>query len=302
MTTTKTKEEQVFEVLEKTGLNWTVNKIPLVSKSENSDWNSLPTKSVGVFRNDTNAWLGSVRDQYAPFQNYELADTIVEASNGIGLDVVKGGDLKGGRMVYLQTELKTEYIGKSDIKRYITALNSHDGSSAIGFGSSNTVVVCQNTFYKAYKDVAKFRHTTSASERIKRAMWDLKKAIELDEKLMHNFKVMADQPLREEVFAEVMKRCFKADLDAKKEDVTHQQLKKMELVNQAVVKEIDLEGNTLWGLFNGITRYTNHMVVGNDKKDEYVMSGLGYKTNLIAYDTIMEWVEKNTAELVEVTQ
>lgn len=301
MTTTKTKQEQVFEVLEATGLNWTVNKVPLISISENEALNGLKTDNMGVFRNDNGGHLGTVKSQYVPYQNHELAETIVEASGAIGLDVVKGGELKNGKLVYLQTELKQEYIGKSPINRYITAVNSHNGTTSIGFGSSNTVVVCQNTFYKAYKDIAKFRHSSSASERIKLAIWDLKKAIDMDEKLMHNFKIMAEQPLKDEVVASVLKNCFNIDLDNKEKDVSKQTLSKLEKVNKAVSIEMDLEGRTLWGLFNGVTRYTNHMAVGEKNKQEYIMTGGGYGTNLVAYETIMEWVNKNTAELVEVT-
>jgi phage/plasmid-like protein (TIGR03299 family) len=301
-TAIKTKEEQVFEVLEATGLNWTVNKVPLISISENPDLNGLKTDNMGVFRNDNGGHLGTVKQQYVPYQNHELAETIVEASGAIGLDVVRGGHLKGGKLVYLQTELTQEYIGKSPINRYITAINSHNGTTSIGFGSSNTVVVCQNTFYKAYKDIAKFRHSSSASERIKLAIWDLKKAIGMDEKLMHNFKVMAEQPLKDEIVARVLKNCFNIDLDKKEKDVSKQTLSKLEKVNKAVSMEMDLEGRTLWGLFNGVTRYTNHMAVGEKNKQEYIMTGGGYGTNLVAYETIMQWIEENTAELVEVAE
>jgi phage/plasmid-like protein (TIGR03299 family) len=293
-----TMPEKVFEILEQTGLNWTVNQVPLISKSENEKLNGLKTDCTGIFRNDNGEWLGTVSGKYTPYQNFQLAETIVGASEGFGLDVSRGGVLSGGRKVYLQTELKTEFIGKSDVKRFITALNSHNGSSSIGFGSSNTVVVCQNTFYKAYKDINKFRHTASASDRIKLAMTDLRRAIELDEKLMKNFKVMSDTPLRDEVFASILKKCFDADLDSKKGTITPQKVKQLERINQAISTELELEGATLWGLFNGVTRFTNHY--SNTKnKVEHVMTGGGYQTNLVAYETIMAWIDENTNKEVE---
>jgi phage/plasmid-like protein (TIGR03299 family) len=289
---------KVLEILEQTGLNWTVNQVPLISASEDAKLNWLKTGSTGIFRNDTGGWLGTVSEKYTPYQNFQLAETVIGASEGFGLDVSRGGTLSGGKKVFLQTELKSEYIGKSDVKRYITALNSHNGSSSIGFGSSNTVVICQNTFYKAYKDINKFRHTASAGDRIKLAMADLRRAIELDEKLMKNFKVMSATPLRDDVFAKVLKACFKADLDAPQGDTSVQKVKMLERVNSAISTEIDLEGATLWGLFNGVTRYTNHC--SNTKnKEEYVMTGGGYQTNLVAYETIMEWIDQNTTQEVE---
>jgi len=291
--------EKVFEILEATGLNWTVNQIPLISKSEDAKLNNLATNSSGIFRNDNGSWLGTVSEKYTPYQNHQLAETIVMASEGFGLDVSRGGTLGGGRKVYLQTELKTEFIGKSDVKRYITALNSHNGTSSIGFGSSNTVVVCQNTFYKAYRDINKFRHTASASDRIKLAMIDLRRAIELDEKLMKNFKIMSETPLNDEIFANILKKCFDADKNAKTSDTSTQKVKQLQAVNTAISTELDLEGATLWGLFNGVTRYTNHYTKSKDKQ-EYVMVGGGYQTNLIAYEEIMAWIESNTVHAKEV--
>ena len=134
---TLTKEqlgEKTFEILDATGLNWTVRKSALYGP------NGEKTKSFGIFRNDTDNWLGTVRERYTPFQNHEMAETIVQASHGVDVPLTRGGELRGGGLIYLQAQLPDEFIGKSAVKRYITALNSHDGTTAIGFGSSSTVV------------------------------------------------------------------------------------------------------------------------------------------------------------------
>lgn len=47
-------ENQTFDLLEQTKTNWTVNKLPLISQE------GLSTESYGIFRNDTNLWLGTV--------------------------------------------------------------------------------------------------------------------------------------------------------------------------------------------------------------------------------------------------
>lgn len=293
--------EKVYQILEKTGLNWTVNQVPLVSQSEKLELNNLSTSSTGIFRNDNGAWLGTVSGTYVPYQNHQLAQTIIGASEGFGLDVTRGGMLQQGKKVYLQTELQEEFIGKSGVRRFITALNSHNGSSSIGFGSTNVVVVCQNTFYKAYKDINKFRHTASAKDRINLAMQDLRRAIQLDEKLMKNFKVMADTKLSDEIFSRIIDKCFKVDIDKKQSEITTQKINLLSKVNDAIETEINLEGATLWGLFNGVTRFTNHY--SNTKnKEEYIMTGSGYQTNLIAYETIMNWIEENTNKEVEIAE
>ncbi len=132
-------------------------------------------------------------------------------------------------------------------------------------------------------------------------MQDLRKAIQLDEKLMKNFKVMADTKLSDEIFARIIDKCFKIDIDSKSKDVSTQKINQLQSVNNAIETEINLEGATLWGLFNGVTRFTNHYSKTKNK-EEYIMTGGGYQTNLIAYETIMNWIEENTNKEVEVAE
>lgn len=288
-----TKFEKTFELLEASGLNWSVSKEALQTVE------GKQTQSFGMFKGSD--WLGTVGNIYKPFQNSELAETIVEATHDIGLQTTRGGQLSGGKKVYLQAELPSEFIGQSNVLRRITALNSHDGSTSIGFGSSSTVVICQNTFFQAYAGLAKFRHTDSAKERIELAIKDLRTALKLDTALMENFKRMADKPLKDEIFAKIIKACFETDVNAPESDLSTRKTNQLKQVAGAIETEIKLEGATLWGLFNGITRYTNHVATVSKgkpateaEKNEYVMTGGGYKTNLVAFDTIMKWIEENS--------
>ncbi len=285
----KTTEEKTFDLLESTGLNWTVKKEELQSLD------GKPTESFGIFKSD-GKWLGTVGNQYEVFQNHELASTIIQATDNLGYVTTRGGSLANNKKVYFQAELPNEFIGKSEVLRWITSLNSHDGTSSIGFGSSNTVVVCQNTFYKAYQGLQKFRHTSSAKERIDRAIIELKVALQNDDKLMTSFKKMADLPLKDEIFAKVLESCFDVSLETKASELSTRKKNQLTSINESIVKEIQLEGATIWGLFNGITRYTNHYATKPENKDEYLMIGGGYRTNLVAFDTIMKWVEENTVK------
>ena len=281
----------VLDVLEQTGLNWTVRKEDLVSTS------GLITPNSGVFRNDNNEWLGTVSKKYTPYQNGELVKTIVDASNHIGLYVESGGILNKGKKVFVQLGLPEEFIGNSSVKRYITALNHHNGLGSVAFGSTNTVVVCQNTFYRAYKELQKFRHHANAFDKIKMAVMELNNTIKEDVKLMETFKLMASIKMEDEVIDKVVKECFAVDLNSNT-DATARQLKKRDSILQSIQTEQGLEGNTMWGLFNGVTRHTNHGVTRSAGKLDYIMSGQGYITNLKAYDTIVDWIDKNTAETV----
>ena len=291
-----TKFERTFELLESTGLNWKVRKEQLQTKD------GIITGSYGIIRNDNQAWLGTTKERYEIYQNADLAETIIEATDAMNIETKRGGQLCDGRKVYLQAELPQEFIGKSGVNRWITALNSHDGSTSIGFGSTSTVIVCQNTFYRAYNGINKFRHTASAKARVEMAIQDLKKTLEMDNKLMTTFKRMADMPMKDEIVERVIRKIFAVEPSQKQVDTSTRKKNQIESFANALETEINLEGKTIWGLFNGITRYTNHVAGPKDvnKKMDFLMEGGGYKLSNIGFDELMAYVNENTAELITV--
>lgn len=286
---------KTIELLNATGLNWEVQKEQFVHPS------GLVTDHYGIFRYDLGevaptTCLGSVKGRYEIMQNFELAETIIAATESLNINTNRGGQLQDGRKVYLQAQLPDAYIGKSNVKRYITALNSHDGSSSIGFGSSNQVVVCKNTFHAALNECTKFRHTQSASARIDAAIADFRQTIAADEKMFKAFEVMASKDVNENIVKKVIESIFSVETKSKQNEVSTRKKNQIEQFAQAYAIEKDLEGDTLWGLFNAVTRYTNHMAAPSDaeKKENYLMAGTGHKINNTAYNTIMRWIEENT--------
>jgi len=294
----ETTQEKTFDLLEATGLNWTVSKELLTSSD------GKITESFGMFRSDNKEWLGTVGNRYKAMQNFELAETMIGATAGIGLKASRGGQLAGGAKVYLQASLPDEFVGKSGIKRMITALNSHDGSSSIGFGSTNTVVVCTNTFHTAYRGLDKFRHTENAKSRIENAIADLRKAMQLDQNLMDSFKKMADIELKDEMTVRIMRKLFDVDANAQQKDVSTRKVNQLTAFADSLATEVNLEGKTCWALFNAVTRYTNHVAApkGIEEKNEYLMSGGGYKMSNIAYADLMQWVDERTAHPIFITR
>lgn len=282
--------EKTFDLLERTGLNWTVNKLPLYSGT------GLTTESFGIFRNDTEDWLGTVGNRYVEMQNHTLAETLIKASEGVNLNCDRGGLLDNGKKVYLQAELADEYIGKSPVKRMITAINSHDGTSSIGFGSTNIVIVCKNTFHRAFGELLKFRHTSSAEHRIDIAMKDLRISMEKENLLMTNFKKMADLELQDEIIERVINKIFNVKADADNSKISSRKANQVRDFGIATRQSINEQGNTVWALFNGVTRYTNFYSAPSkpEDKQKYIMTGLGYDIANDSFNTIMKWIEERT--------
>lgn len=270
--------QKIFETLYNTNTAWSVQKEPLFTQD------GKETQSYGLFRSDNNEWLSTVGERYVPMQNAELAEIMVRIQDKFG-GVIKGNAMGRitGQKIYYQLSLSDYNINGDTLKRHITCLNSHNGSHAIGFGSTNTVISCSNTFHLAMKDLSKFRHTESASKRLQIAVEEFEKALVLDENLMLTYKAMNRVPVDQTIIESVMQKIFKVDMNSKVSDNSTRKKNQIENFGKAMSHELAAKGNTLWGLFNGVTYYTNHI---ENKGIDNLMTGSGYKKNLIAFKTI----------------
>lgn len=275
---------KTFELLSDTKTTWGVTKKPLTCPD------GYPTESFGIYRNDNNKWLGTVGKNYEIMQNATLAENIIEASIDIS-EKFRGGELYGGKKVYYQAQLQDSQIANDTIKRYITGLNSHDGSSSIGFGFTNTVVVCQNTFYMAMKEVNRFRHSASAQQRVELAREEIRRVLKMESGLMDNYKRMADTKINTAVTKRVIADLFKfseEDFDKETKDFSTKKVNDIAKFSDILESELNSHGQTLWGLFNAVTWKTNHQDVKENKGLENVMVGSGYRKNLNAYNIIVD--------------
>lgn len=275
-------------ILSDTGLNWDVRKEDLISKPS-----GLETPNAGVFRSDTNKWIGTTSKRYVLYQNHELANTIIEAASQFNLEVVEGGELDGGQRVFLQLELPMETIGKTDVKRYVTAMNSHNAKGSVAFGSTNNILSYNVRFFRVFSQLDKFRHCSSVSEKVRVAVNQLFKTISQDKAMMDSFRMMAGVKLQDDLLQSVMESCFRIDPAKDQSDLSPRQLNRINNITDSVRATVRQEEGSVWGLFAGILNYTKNSVPKNRKEQDYVMSGAGYKTNLRAYETITNWLSKN---------
>jgi phage/plasmid-like protein (TIGR03299 family) len=294
----KTIEEKCFDLLEKTNLNWSVTKEPLISTVT-----GRTTNSNGIYRPETDGWLGTVGRDYIPLQNSELAMILLNAIEGLDIELTQGGQLKLGKKVYLQAELPKEIIGNSDVKRWVTCLNAHDGTISVGFGSTNTTVICANTYFRAYGEVQKFRHTKTMKERIEVAKEELRKTIMKDDSLMVEFKRMANLPLRDEAIERVLNKVFKLEKDTSQSEISAQKKNRIVDFADSLQTSINEQGKTIWALFNGITRYTNHITAPKDiiKKMDYLMLSGGMEIMNNSFDVLKKYTDEQTPKMQYIT-
>ena len=302
-------EEQsqiIFNVLEATGLNWTVKKHPLFWGNDDYGSEKVDDNFVTV-RSDNEKQLGVVGNQYHVLQNHEAVETIYKAGAEVfdkdlhidhpwnnaetlgNYGNIAGGSLKDGKAIFVQLELPTVHIGRSDVNRFLTTTNHHNGQKALGFGTTNQVVCCANTFAIAHKELSKIRHTASMQERVDEAVQALRRVLQFETKQMEIFEKASTIQFENKHIRLVMEGLFGGAEALDNPKASTKMKNNVEAFATDLQTSIEEQGETLWTLFNAVTRYTNHTSRAKDK--EYsLLFGADARHNQKAFNVISELI------------
>ena len=276
-----------LDLCNKHDLSWTVEREKLVSPSGRT------TDSYGLFRSDNGAHLSTLSQRYVPCDNFELAKMLVFASQSIedlDIDKTNGGVFKNGQKVYFQIPLPLAEIGNAKVIRNLSALNSHDGSTGVALGTTQTVISCQNTFYSAYRgtDMTRVGHNSTMRERLTKLVMTLEQTIAFDQSNIEKFRKMLDiVPQKADIDA-MRELLFEVTPNTPLDEISTRKTNLISKFDRAVDMEFAAQGVNMWGLFNAVTRYTNHEMKSYDgnAKLENVMVGQGARLNKLAYNRL----------------
>lgn len=259
------------ELLKQFGLDWSVDKRPLFFQDNEGEYVRASNKEDesrgyhGLVRGDNNSILGHCQgSSYHVSQPKMILDTLKQFADKHGFEVARGGFFNGGKKVFFQLKApKNILIGKNDVEQYIFAANSYDHSCRMSFGYTNTVISCSNTFNTALKDTRyRIKNTQSAEEKILEipnlleAYYDVQK--EIDERLNVWSGISVPKGIKEDLIAYLTKT-DKNMTKEQRDELSTRSKNILEGIEQAINKEVKEKGDTLWGLFNGITYYANHL-------------------------------------------
>lgn len=255
--------DAVATLLEKYGLRWEVSKQPLMLPS------GEPTGFYGIVRNDNQKTFSTCKDGYIPYQNSELAELLIRISEKTGYSIHNGGAFNGGGKVFLQLATGNEIpvIGKdrTQVKGYVTGINSHDGTTSLKWGSTNITISCMNTFAAASKQLRNSaRHTASIHSRVEESIIQITGVTEQEKAIFDKFIQLSEIPVKKQDIAKVVHAITDVDIMlssamAKDKYSTYAVNRSQELLT-SISGEMKAKGETLWGLFSGVTHYTSHVL------------------------------------------
>ena len=280
-------KNKVNEILVAHNLDFRIEKEQLLSAT------GKPTPFYGLFNDKTGECINSVKEGYTVSQNDEVVELVLNGMQGFGdLSVSKAGALNGGRKVFIQLGIEgMSLVGSERIKRYVTIIDSNDGSTGLSVGIGELVMSCQNQFFKFYKSgQSKLRHTASLTQRIKEIPYLIEMALSESLKLtetyieMQNYNFKSNEVSR--ALADEMVRYilgFDRTMSIKTEsELSTRSLNAMETLYSHIEKETNQKGQNMFGLFSGVTSWTTHEKSAprrENGREESMMTGTNYRTN-----------------------
>lgn len=299
--------EMVKQILKEHKLDFTIIKDKLTS-----DDNGWKTPYYGLFNSKTKACINTCKAGYRISQNEEIVRLVLEGIKNIvgDLKVHKAGSIHGGRKVYIQLEIAGEAkkVGKKSIlKRYVTIIDSNDGSTGLSVGIGDLDMSCENQFFKFYKKgLSKFRHTASLEERIQEIPELVETALAESLKLIKVYKTFESTPITKKLADEMVKAVLGYDrrLTPLEEQLAlpTKSHNRMDALYAAIEGEMKEKGMNLWGLHSGVTKWVTHgtkvKMEAPDQKSkskpkrenwdvENLLAGTGYKNNLASFNFCM---------------
>lgn len=260
-------------ILVKSGLNWRVRSETLTTSS-----GIIVPETLALVREDTNTVLGINGDGYQPYQNEELLDLLYKISNQTGLQVHTGGSFKGGQKVFFQLKSNDLVINNDKIEGYISGLNSFDGSTALAFGTSSTTISCMNTFWRTYRQVnTKLRHSSLMKPRIEEILCKIDLLLNEEQEQFKEIEKLGNITMSAEVRELVTRKLFEISVEEKLDsnELSTRTKNNLFRFNADLTMELAQKGDNLWGLFNGVTRYTTHSMKKTDNTEAKMFGKTG---------------------------
>lgn len=268
------------EILVQSGLNWNVREIGLKT---DDDFGLVVPKTKSIWREQNghdDIYLGVHKEGYELFQNEELVEILMRATEIIGGDIElkKGGMFNNGQKVFVQLKTDNHRMPNGDnIEGYITGINSFDGGTSLGFGNSTVTISCGNSFWYSYHELdTKIRHTSKLRERVEEVVQKFSILMEQEKEHFKTIDKLNDVYLTPEIQDLVQKKMFNISREDRWDKAYSEMSTRKRNQVDNFLTDLNLEkmdkGENLWGLFSGITRFTTHSMkkTGDNTKSKMI--------------------------------
>lgn len=265
---------KVREILTNHGLDFRIEKLPSVALRKgmgiDGEGNftevqtTINTPYFMLYNDKTGEIINSVKKGYEVSQNDEILELMLEGIQQLPseyqntLSVKTAGSINGGRKVFLQLAIEGDgFVNGDRIKRYITLIDSNDGSTGLSVGVGDLTMSCQNQFFQFNKSgQSKFKHTAS----LKARKYEIKTLVETQLKesfqLIETYNEFAKVDVTDKDIHQAVKNVYGySRLD---NELPTRVVNVLDVLYNDIGTEIAQKGKTVWGLHSGFTRWSTH--------------------------------------------
>jgi len=296
-------EEKKELILKKLGLDFTIVKSQMYVNVKSEDGfgvDQVETPYFGLYNDKAKKVINSVKDSYHVSQNAQIVEMVLKGIEDFGdIRISNGGSIHDGRKVFIQIEIDGfARVGNDKIKRFITVLDSNDGSSGLSVGIGDLTMSCANQFFKFYKaGEMKSKHTGKLGAMIYEFPALISMALSNSMKLVDAYKTFERTPCTNELVHTMVHNIVGFDRMFTPKDVLEAKTGKakanMDNLYRNIETETNQKGFNLWGLHSGVTRWTTHDKQApnrNNGRIESIISGTNYKVNQKSLDFVLKQV------------
>jgi len=308
-TTQTAIERETKKILVANGLDWKIIKFPLDLRMQTPMGEvHAATDMFGLYNTHLKKAIANVKEGYTISQNEDIVKLVLEGIKGFGdLSVQKAWSINEGKRTLIQIAVKgNAKVGNDTIVRYITVIDSNDGSSSLAVGVGNLTVSCQNQFYKFYKKAqSKMRHTVSLESRMLEIPKLIRIALEEDMRLTETYRTFQSTPLTRKLADEMVNRVLGFSKSSSIEVLAQKKGKatnNMDDLYSHINKEMNQKGKNMWGLFSGLTSWNTHKEQKFKREDGKISSmtfGQNYKDNQNGLEFLISKLPKVKREELE---
>lgn len=240
-----------MQIATQASLDWNVVACPVAVQLPDGTSRKVPNRKVLV-RDDNFAQIGVVGGRYEIVQN-SVITRLVEplVSEGL-LEVTNQGYLGAGSRVFIQAQMTEEYkIAGETHRAMLTFLNSHDGTTPLAAGVTDTRVICQNTFAMAMEDMStRLQHKLGVNEQALK----ITETLDFVNERMRRYSEAAETLVSTPATVGQVDRIILAAYGKKEGDT----VRNRDQIVDRFFNGAGNDGRTLWDAFNAITEFNTH--------------------------------------------
>lgn len=202
---------------------------------------------------------------------------------------------------YLKNEGEKFDIDGHQIDDYLLIGVGYGGNTSFFIGSVNQLLRCENQFGLINR-TWKIRNSSGRQLKTHELLQGFKEHMQVRDNMFETFRRFKDVKIDHDLIVAAKRRIMEMEDEEKVADLGTRRKNQYEALTAALIGETQDLGNNLWGLFNGVTKFTTHSLVsGNEKKNIFgnVVGGENrHKKNRLAYELCKDYAENEAGILL----